>query len=83
MRRLLLCAAAIAALTTQVQAQSRSFYDGGGHFPGSSVTRGNSTSFSNSRGHFAGSSIRHGKSTSFYDGRGGYTGSAITTSPRR
>jgi hypothetical protein len=29
MGRLLLCAAAVAALTTQVQAQSRSFYDGG------------------------------------------------------
>jgi hypothetical protein len=83
MRRLLLCAAAIAALTTQVQAQSRSFYDGGGHFAGSSVTRGNSTSFSDSRGHFAGSSIRHGNSTSFYDRSGHYTGSVIKTSPRR
>jgi hypothetical protein len=86
MKRFLIAATALVALTASASAQSttRSFYNGSGSFAGSSVTRGNSTSFTDDRGSFAGSAIRNSNgTTSTYDRNGHFTGSAVNTGPRR
>jgi len=63
---------------------SRSYYDKGGSFAGSTITRGNSTNAYDKSGHLSGTVIRNSNGTSsFYDGRGHFTGSSVnTTQPR-
>jgi hypothetical protein len=76
---LLICIGATSATAQQSSGRNtaRSFYDGNGHFSGSSTTYGNSTSFSDRNGHFDGNAIRNSDgSTSYYDRNGHFSGSA-------
>lgn len=57
---------------------SRSYYDNGGRFAGSSLMRGNQTTFYDGQGRFAGSEIRHGKQRAVYGPRGNFVGSIVT-----
>ena len=74
-------------LTTSLsdaQTNTRSFYDRGGSFAGSSSSHNNTTSFSDRDGRFSGSTIRNSDgTTSAYDRNGHFTGSVTNTSPRR
>jgi len=64
--------------------QSRSYYDRGGSFSGSSIDHGKNSSFYDRNGRFSGSAIRNSDgTTSFYDKNGHFTGSSqSTTQPR-
>jgi hypothetical protein len=74
---IIICATSAMAQQSSNRNTARSFYDGNGHFAGSSTTYGNSTSFSDRNGHFDGNAIRNSDgTTSFYDRHGHFTGSA-------
>jgi hypothetical protein len=74
---LIICVATSATAQQSNSRNARSFYDGNGHFSGSSTTYGNSTSFSDRNGHFDGNAIRNSDgTTSFYDRNGHFSGSA-------
>jgi hypothetical protein len=84
MRTLTAAAAVLAAscLMATAQTNTRSFWDGDGHFAGSSSNHNNTTSFSDRNGRFSGSSIRNSDgTTSLYDRNGHFTGSVTNTSP--
>lgn len=67
----------------QTTTNTKSFWDGSGHFAGSSSSHQNSTSFSDRDGKFAGSSIKNSDgTTSIYDNHGHFTGSITNTSPQ-
>ena len=67
-----------------VRDQTRSYYDRGGSFAGSSIDHGKDASFYDRDGKFSGSAVRNSDgTTSFYDRSGHFTGSSkSTTQPR-
>src|SRR5262245_19775175 len=69
-----------AQTASTVRDQTRSYYDRGGSFSGSSIDHGKDASFYDRSGKFSGSAIRNSDgTTSFYDKNGHFIGSSTST----